>query len=113
MMVKKKCLVGRIIDLINERFDQDHIPKFNVPYDFEGCKVFFWPCGAIILNGSHMRTISEDDGHWSVSNVKGISMSSAWIPKFVECLNAANKYLEENGKPYYNSGTDIIFGYEI
>ena len=112
-MVKKKCLVDRIIDLINEKFDQDHMPEFNVPYDFEGCKVFFWPCGAIILNGSQMRTISEDDGHWSVSSVKGISMSSSWIPKFVECLNAVNKYLKENGKPYYYSGTDIICGYEI
>lgn len=111
--MKKQGLIDRIVDLINEKFDQDHMPDFNVPYDFEDCKVFFWPCGAIILNGSQMRTILEDDGYWFVSNVKGISMSSAWIPKFVECLIAANKYLEENGKPYYYSGTDIICGYEI
>lgn len=111
--MKKQGLTERIVDLINERFWQDNMPEYNVPYDFEGCKVFFWPCGAIILNGSHMRTISEYDGYWSVSNVKGISMFSAWIPKFVECLNAANKYLEENRKPYYHSGKDIICNYEI
>lgn len=111
--MKKQGLTERIVDLINERFWQDHMPEYNVPYDFEDCKVFFWPCGAIILNGSQMRTISEDDGHWSVSSVKGISMSSYWISKFVECLNAANQYLKENGKPYYYSGTDIICGYEI
>ena len=105
--------LNTILDYINSHFNQEHRPKYNTPYKIEDIVIFFWEVGAIVLSGSLIRTISEDDGNWFESGNSGIYMSSSWIPKFVECLNTAYRYLEENGEPYYYTGTNNLCGYRL
>ena len=100
-----------ILYYINSRFNQTHMPEYNVPYKIENTIVFFWSIGAIILYDNFVEFIKEDDGYWFESH--NFKMSSAWIPAFTDCLLAANKYLEENGEPYYFSGTNFLCGYRL
>lgn len=111
-----KELIENVLSWIDSTFNQDYYPELYKPYKILDCVVFFWDCGGIILHDTMMQTFCEDDGNWFLPdpNYKlGINMSSAWLPQFIKCLKAANKYLKDNGVPYYYSGTNTICGYKL
>lgn len=99
---------------INYDFNQDHMPKYNIPYDYANdCIVFFYPIGGILLWKRWCIEFSEDDGHWFVSKHNPDYISHSWLEDKEKCYKAVNTWLKKYGKPYYYSGTDIICGYEI
>ena len=106
--------IENVLDYINLKYNQENLPEYYIPYKICNSIVFFWPCGGIILNESlFFYTISEDDGYWFESKRGELCFSSAWLPHLIKCFTAANNYLEENGKPYYYSDTNMICGYEL
>lgn len=110
----KKDLQGKILEWINKNFDQENIPEYYVPYKPDDkCVIFFHGIGGIILYEQWFQTFSEDDGHYFINSEPGVFASSAWLNEYIKCFEAANKYLEENGKPYYYSGTNVICGYSL
>ena len=106
-----------------------------IRYDDETV-VSFWACGAIVCIKSIMYFISEDDGHWfcpmyydgSVLDEDGYvppfmrkhpsmglqdNFSIGWVDSFTNAMLQLKKYIDENGKPVYFSGTDVICNYTL
>lgn len=102
-----------VLEEINSDFDQEHIPEYNKPYDYGDCEVFFWECGGVLLWKRWCVEFSEDDGYWFIPKTNPDYMAHSWLKDKDKCYRAINKWLKNNGTPYYYVGTDIICGYEI
>lgn len=140
-----------VVDYLNRRFNQDseEYSIFNgskpqvIRFDSETA-ISVWACGAIVCIGSHLSFIEEDDGHWfdrEYVEAEGINelnidyrlkyskygmlsgFSLAWAKSFIKAMDDLDKYVEENGEPYYyelgcdKDGntiySDTICGYEL
>lgn len=104
-------LLKELLLLVNESFNQNNMPELFKPYKIGDWTIFFWDCGGLALIDTFIYTFDEDDGYWFVSD--NHFMSSSWIPQIMKCLNEVQKYLENNGKPYYYPDTNVLCGYTL
>ncbi len=92
-------------------------------YD-EHTAVSTWGCGAVVLMGSLLYFIGEDDGNWFVREEENdhypdygfqSHFSIGWAKGFREAIERLEEYAEKNGHPVYFSGLEekIICHYSL
>lgn len=111
--IECKKIIKETVEIINDMFNQLNPPELYKVYNINTCAVIFWGCGTIIAKSQWFQTVSEDDCYWRIEMREGEFMSNHWLPDYAKALGILNKYLEENGKPFYYVGTNVICGYEI
>lgn len=125
----KKEKLESIVCYLNDRFNQDseEYSIFNgskpqvIRFDSETA-ISVWACGAIVCIGNQLSFIGEDDGNWFAPEyieAEGINESNidfrlkysecgilsgfslGWAKSFIKAMTDLDKYVEENGEPYY------------
>jgi hypothetical protein len=85
---------------VNDNTRTIYAPTGNGPIEYE--HAIFHRCHGIVFQkrgqgDPHVcvLTITEDDGNWFIST-SSRGFSSYWLPKYIELLQEAQKWLEEN-----------------
>lgn len=109
--------IAYIITYLNDKYTQKAvweegivIPKIE-KFD-EKTVISYWECGAIVSVDGKFYFIRQDDLYWYFRDMN-TGINSAHLKSLGDAITRLAGYLQEHGKPFYYTGTNIICGYKL
>lgn len=107
----------KIVKYLNDKYTQKTvweegtlIPEIE-RFD-EKTAISYWKCGAIVSVDGKFYFIHQDDLYWYFRDMN-TGIDSAHLRSLGDAITRLANYLQEHGKPFYYTGTNIICGYRL